>query len=101
MALNGSNMEYFLNYCFNGKRYSIKEFVPQKASTNQLEAVADGLAVSSAEYNRHSPYGKYTDMHLYENGEEVWTAEMRIISANHAYTQEMHQKKFNYKNNIL
>lgn len=39
MALNYSNMEYYLSYCFKGKSYSIKENVPQKVSTNQLEAI--------------------------------------------------------------
>lgn len=86
MALNYSNMEYYLSYCFKGKSYSIKENVPQKVSTNQLETIAEGLALSSAEHSKHPLYGKYTNMCLFENGKIVWTAEIRIISEIYSFS---------------
>ena len=85
MALNYSNMEYYLSYCFKGKSYSIKENVPQKVSTNQLENIAEGLALTSAEQNNHKSYGRYTDMNLFEDGILVWHSDVQIILENYSY----------------
>lgn len=84
MAQNNSNMEYCLNYCFKSKYYTLKEDLPQKVSPNQLEVIAEGLALSSAEQNNHNPYGKYTDIKLFEDGKLVWHSGMRIISENYS-----------------
>lgn len=77
-------MEYCLSYFFKGKSYSIKDNVAQKAPSNQLEVIADGLVLSSSELHGHHSYGKYTDMCLYEDGILVWSSEERIISENHS-----------------
>ena len=80
--LNKSNMVYCLSYYFKGKAYSIKVDVQQKGSTDQLETIAEGLALSSAEQNNHKSYGIYTDMSLFEDGKLVWCNKKRIISKN-------------------
>ena len=67
-----ADMEYCLNYIFKGKHYTTKYILPLKASTNQLEAIAQGLALTSAEQNNHKSYGRYTDMNLFADGILVW-----------------------------
>ena len=83
-------MVYYLSYCFKGKTYSYKVDEQQKCSTNQFEAIAEGLALSSAEQNGHESYGKYTDMSLFEDGKLVWSCDMRIISNNISYNLMAH-----------
>ena len=79
-----ADMEYCLNYIFKGKHYTTKYFLPLKASTNQLEAIAQGLALTSAEQNNHKSYGRYTDMNLFEDGILVWHSDVQIILENYS-----------------
>ncbi len=77
-------MEYCLKYTFKGKHYTTKYILPLKASTNQLEAIAQGLALTSAKQNNHKSYGRYTDMDLSEDGILVWHSDVQIISENYS-----------------
>ena len=79
-----ADMEYCLNYIFKGKHYTTKYILPLKASTNQLEAIAQGLALTSAEQNNHKSYGRYTDMNLFEDGILVWHSDVQIILENYS-----------------
>lgn len=79
-----ADMEYCLNYIFRGKHYTTKYILPLKASTNQLEAIAQGLALTSAEQNNHKSYGRYTDMNLFEDGILVWHSDVQIILENYS-----------------
>lgn len=78
-------MEYCLNYTFKGKYYTTKYISSLKSSTNQLEAIAQGLALTSAEQNNHELYGRYTDMNLFEDGILVWHSDVQIILENYSY----------------
>lgn len=77
-------MEYSLNYSFGNKSYAITQEVNKKANENQLEAIAEGLALTSAEQNHHKSYGIYTNMVLFENKTPVWHTQKRGIYKEHA-----------------
>lgn len=79
-------MTYRLEYIFNAKCYKIEEEATSEPTEFQYEAIAEGLALTSAEKSQHEPYGKYTDMSLFVNGECVWTDDCRIITPNNTYT---------------
>ncbi len=65
-------MVYELKYEFNGNPFSFEDEKTEKAYERQYEPIVIGLALSSAEKYHHEPYGKYTEINLFLDGELVW-----------------------------
>ena len=72
-------MVYTLTYMFKDIPYAFEGTALETELENQYEPIAVGLALSSAEWHGHNPYGEYVDIHLSIDGERVWDRDVYLI----------------------